>query len=114
MTQSTTVKPKLHIKDARLYIQVCLLNPQSLIRVHQKLANNTLQFPYMSNVIKTYSVEIGHVQAYIDITLKDAFQSCIVILYKNTELLGTLNSHLLKWTPHGLKRAYIQSGLTIK
>ena len=114
VTQSTTVTPKLHIKDARLYVQVCLLAPQSLIKIHQRLANGTLQLPYMANVVKTFSVEVGHLEAYFDLTLKDTFQSCIVLLYKNTELLGTLNSNILKWSPHNLKRAYLQTGLSIK
>ena len=60
------------------------------------------------------SVESGRIQAQIDITLKDPFQSCCVILSDNVTLVGALNTHHLKWERHNLQHIFLETGLSIK
>ena len=38
----------------------------------------------------------------------------IVILHRNTSLVGSLDSNVQLWERHDLKRAYLESGLSIK
>ena len=93
------------------------------------------------NVLLFYSVESGRIQAQIDITLKDPFQSCCVVLTgiyiclfiihkiqniskhylifihfyaDNVNLVGAYNKHLLKWERHGLTHMFLETGLSIK
>ena len=90
------VKPKFHIKgytldyrfgifrsfrfhmiiisffftEAKLYVLACLLTPEANLKVQQRLTNGTIQIPFMGNVIKSYSIEVGHLQGEINISLK--------------------------------------------
>ena len=94
------------------------------------------------NVLLFYSVESGRIQAQIDITLKDPFQSCCVVLTgiyiymsiyytkiqniskhylifihfyaDNVNLVGAYGKHLLKWERHGLTHMFLETGLSIK
>ena len=44
VTQNTSVKPILHIDEAKLYVMACLLDPPSLMRINARLAQgNGLQ-----------------------------------------------------------------------
>ena len=52
----------------------CLLEPDSLLRVHQHLAAGRLRMPYLADVTKSFSVEQGHLTANLDISLKDAYE----------------------------------------
>lgn len=74
VSKQTTHTPKLHIKEIRLQAMACLLEPDSLLKVHQHLASGRLRMPYMADVTKSYSVEIGHHTACLDVTLKDPFE----------------------------------------
>ena len=94
----------------------CLLEPQYLLQYHQKLHghNGSIQFAFLRDTVKSYSVEIGHLQTTIDISLKDSFESAVVILHKNTAVVGDYQEHILKWQPHDLQRAFLETGLNIK
>ena len=84
-----------------------------MLRVEQKLSSG-IQLPYNATVTKSFSVEIGHEQSLIDITLKSEFQTVLVILHRNSDALGSLDSNLLLWKPHGLVRAYLETGVQIR
>ena len=62
VTKTATIKPKLHVKEIRLYVMACLLEPESLVKVHQRLASGCLELAYLADVCKSYSVETGHLQ----------------------------------------------------
>ena len=74
VSKQTTHIPKLHIKEVRLQAMACLLEPDSLLRVHQHLAAGRLRMPYLADVTKSFSVEQGHLTANLDISLKDAYE----------------------------------------
>ena len=59
-------------------------------------------------------VEIGHLQTNIQIDLKDPFESCVVILHRNTALVGSYDQHLLKWEMHDLQYCFLETSLNIK
>ena len=58
-TSVAGVSPKLVIKSATLHILACLLEPQCLLQIHQKLnaSNGSLQFQFLRSTVKTFSVE---------------------------------------------------------
>ena len=58
----------------------CLLEPESLLKVEARLASSSLQLAYLCDVL--LSIEIGHKEGIIDLSLKDKFESCVVIIHK--------------------------------
>lgn len=110
----TNAKPRLKIIEAKLYIEVCLLKPQAILKIHQRLANGTLQLPFVGDVNKTYSIEVGHLQTHINISLKDPFEQCLVILHRNLCLIGDYKRHYQKWERHKLKSCFLESSLNVK
>ena len=137
-------KPLLKITSAKMHVQACLLKPECLIRVHSRLSGGgSLQLPYVSKhctpplvlpsfhllylytftnisffqmayVTRTFTVEVGHVYTWIDISLKSEYQSVIVLLHKNTTMIGSMNTCMLAFERHNLIRAYLENGLQIK
>lgn len=84
VAKTSTIRPKLHVENVKLYVQACLLEPSALLKIHQRLSGgNSLELLYNAHVTKTFSVETGHLQTCFDITLKDPFQSVIVLIHKN-------------------------------
>lgn len=39
---------------AKLYVMVCLLKPDALLRINSKLANSTIQLSFTGDVVKSY------------------------------------------------------------
>ena len=50
----------------------------------------------------------------MNITLKDPFQSCVVILHKNVNVVGRYSEHIQKWEMHDLKSCFLEVGLDLK
>ena len=70
ITKTANIKPKLVIKECRLFMMACLLQPESLIKINQRLAssNGTIQLPFLADITKSYTVATGRLQDTIDIT----------------------------------------------
>ena len=107
------VSPGYKIKQVQLYVMAGLLKPAALLKIETRLASGTLQIPFQNDVVKSYrytsmnitcqictlrnlatytvfifsfSIETGHLQHEINLSLKSPFQSCIVIMHKNVNL----------------------------
>ena len=55
----TACKPHLAVDDGNLYALLCILDDSSLIQIHQKLNSNSIQFAFLRDTVKTFSVEKG-------------------------------------------------------
>ena len=75
-TSVAASKPKLVVTSATLHILACLLEPQCLLQIHQKLngTNGSIQFQFLRTTVKTFSVE--SVSQYTNPYMCFVFLSC--------------------------------------
>ena len=89
------------MKSATLHILACLLEPQCLLRIHQKLngSNGSLQFQFLRSTVKTFSVEsvsqsTNSYTHYILLTQSNNKFICIFFMYISIFLQGHLEANL--------------------
>ena len=75
-------RPRFQIQDAQLHLLCCILRPQAELAIAKTINANQLQIPFMGQVFKSFSVPTGVIQHEIDISLKDHYQNCCVILHR--------------------------------
>ena len=127
--------------EVKVYALACLLKPEALLTVQQRLSHGTIELPFLGDIVKTYrylflyfihiywsrdhnillfliffiySIETGHLTGEVNISLKKPFVSCVVILHENVNLVGKLDKNYLRWERHGLKSCFLQTSLNIK
>ena len=57
--------------------------------------------------IQTFTVGLGLMETFLDISTKDDFNFVYIVLHKNTTHVGTLNSDYMQFKMHNLERAFL-------
>lgn len=76
--------PVLKVDECKLFIRAILLKEHALNAIERSLQSKPLNFPFVAEFAKYYSIESGHVEHSIDISVKAGFQMCYVFFHKNT------------------------------
>jgi|TARA_B110001454_G_C12419518_1_gene308726 hypothetical protein len=87
LTSDDTIKPKFIVHDAFMYFQVVLLKDAAFHRLTAALnAGNHFETRFKNMFGKTYTVDKNRMEKTLDISLKDPFEKCIVILHKASKI----------------------------
>ena len=54
ITKTEGVSPKLIVKEAKLYIMCCLLKPEALLKINQRLSSTQIQLHHTGDIVKFY------------------------------------------------------------
>ena len=83
-TTKTSAKAVVKIDNCKLFIRAILLKEKVLIAIEKALLSKPINFPFCADFAKYYSLEAGHVEQSIDISVKAGFEMCYVMFHKNT------------------------------
>ena len=84
-TNVAGVRPKYVISDAVAYFHVCLLQEPVYKAMQSVLASNkNIQMNFQNKFLKTFTVNQGLQECFIDISTKDEFQSCYICFHQHT------------------------------
>lgn len=97
--------------EMNMIMQLVVLKESLLHPINKRLSSANLQQPYFIDHIKTFSVEQGHSESLIDISLRDNyFDRAQVILMKNSSSLGRLPDSFTSLRTHGLQHCFLDCG----
>ena len=93
-----SVKPKIMIDEVTLIPQLCLLREHLMTSINRRLLSTNLQIPYFTWVTKIHTVQVGMLDAYLDVTLRDMETDLIYAIFiHNENLLGKPNQNIHRY-----------------
>ena len=101
----TGCKAHLKVLSADLYGLCCILEQSSLIQIHQKLSNSSMQFSYKRQSCKTFSVEQGYVDQICP-SLNSPLTLHHASLCSNNIHFIFHHSHLQTWVDISTKQSF--------
>ena len=114
-TTKTSCKPKMVIDEIRVLCQFALLRDSIVNKLEAALARKALNIPFFMYVQKSFAIEVGRLESTINVSLRDGnFDTLIVFLHTNSNLLGTYDSNYQKLENHGVTNAFLQGPLGLK
>ena len=93
-----SVKPKIMIDEVTLIPQLCLLREHLMTSINRRLLSTNLQIPYFTWITKIHTVQVGMLDAYLDVTLRDMETDLIYAIFiHNENLLGKPNQNIHRY-----------------
>ena len=114
-THTQNCKPKIILDDIRLIPQLILLREPLLNSINRRLLSHNLQIPYYTWVSKIHTIQVGMLDAYLDISIRDMETDMIIAIFMlNEKLLGQQNTNIHRWTRHNLINCYVETSHQMK
>jgi hypothetical protein len=67
---STTCQPKLVVHSIKLICQFAILDQSLISRIEAKMVKRSLQIPFFYHHLKSFAIETGRIETYLDISLR--------------------------------------------